>query len=117
MTNNQRFTGKFLEIDGDDFDEWVADAPTNRLLDAHYEYLTVIESDAKLAGKDGDFTNPDTLIEVSSITENLCVYGRRISDIQGELYRRHAPLGHAADYMKRFWTSLRSAWLEEPKWV
>jgi hypothetical protein len=109
MRNNQRFTGEYLEIDDDDFDEWVADAPTNRLLDAHYEYLTVVESEAKLAGKDGDFTNPDTLIDVSSITENLCVYGPRLSVLQGELYRRHAPVGHAADYRRRFIASLGDA--------
>ncbi len=106
MKNAQRFTGEYLEIEDDEFDDWVVDAPTNCLLDALYEYLTVMESEAKFAGKDGDFTDPDTLISLSSIIENLCVYGPRISDVQGELYRRHAPVGHAADYMRRFWASL-----------
>jgi hypothetical protein len=56
--------------------------------------------------EDDDFTDPDTLLSLSSIVENLCVYGPRISDVQCELYRRHAPAGHAADYLRRFWAPL-----------
>jgi hypothetical protein len=106
MTNNQRFTGEYLEIDDDDFEKWIVDAPTNRLIDALYEYLTVVESEAELAGRDDDFTDPDVLIGLSGITENLCEFSSRASDVRGELYRRHAPAGHAADFRKRFIASL-----------
>jgi hypothetical protein len=103
MTNEQKFTGEYLEIEDDDFDQWVSEAPTNHLLDALHEYLTIMGSEAKLAGGGDDFTDPDTLLSLSSIVENLGVYGPRISDVQCELYRRHAPAGHAADYLRRFW--------------
>ena len=106
MTNDQRFTGEYLEIEDDDFDEWVIGAPTNRLIDALYEYLVVIEGEAKLAREGSDFTDPDTLLSLSSIVENLCIYGPRVSDVQGELYRRHAPAGHAEDYTRRLWAVL-----------
>jgi hypothetical protein len=106
MTNDLRFTGEYLEIEDDDFDEWVVGAPTNRLLDARCEYLIVIESEAKLAGESNDSTDPDTLLSLSSIVENLCIYSTRVSDVQGELYRRHAPAGHASDYKRRLWAAL-----------
>jgi hypothetical protein len=108
MTHDQRFTGEYLEIADEDFDEWVVDASTNCLLDALYEYLTVMEGEAKLAGKDGDFTDPDVLVELTGIIGNLCVYGPRISDVRAELYRRHAPVGHTAGYRKRFTDTLES---------
>ena len=98
MAHDQRITGEYLEIRDDDFDEWVSKATIKCLLDANYEYLTVMESEAKLAGRGGDFSDPDTLCSVHDVIVNLCVYADRICKTHAELYRRCAPLGHAADY-------------------
>ena len=100
MTSNKIITGEYLEIEDDDFDEWVSNAPTKYLLDAKYEYLSVMENEAKLARQFGDYTDPHVLSAIDGVICNLCLYGPRISDIQVELIRRHAPVGPVADYMR-----------------
>jgi hypothetical protein len=100
MTSSKKITLENLDIEDDDFNEWVSNAPTEYLLDAKYDYLSVMENEAVLANLFGDCTDPHVLSAIDGVICNLCLYGPRISDIQVEIIRRHAPVGPLADYMR-----------------
>jgi hypothetical protein len=109
MTNDKRFSGDPLEIRDVDFDEWVSDAATDTLLDALYDFLTVLESESKLADKDADFTNPDNLFSLGMMTPGICQFAYRTSEIQRELYSRRAPIGHEQAYLERLFGASQEA--------
>ena len=91
MRDDSTITGEYMEIDGEDFSEWVHGAPVWRLCDALREFLIVMESECKLVDKNDDFTDPEIFTELRSAAYSFCWLGPWIMEIRDELSDRLTP--------------------------
>lgn len=94
MTDQPRNKPDYFAFSGGEFFEWVAEAPSEDLVEAITAYLVAMEYNIKLFDKNADFTDPEYLDEFSEIAWNFYDVGPWIMEVHNQLCRRHDAMGY-----------------------
>ena len=80
-------------LDGKDFYEWVALAPSRDLIEAQLEYFGIIGGITQLVSSNSNFTDPRFLDEINNPVCDLYELAPWVLQIHLELCRRYNAMG------------------------
>lgn len=79
--------------DGTDFQQWVAMAPSDDLIQAQVDYFVIIDETTQLGSSNSDFTDPGFLDEINNPICDLYELAPWVLQIHLELCRRYNAMG------------------------